>query len=108
MKSLNKKEFKISGVKLFLDDLDKIVEIISSNSKVVEIFDSDFMYDSIADLANNRKKRVRRLNLVGHDPYISFEYNCAKFNSMDFGFAGEIKLSAFQDADLSFLKIKEI
>lgn len=107
MKSLKRKEFKISGVKLFLEDLEKIVEIMSSNSKVVEIFDRDFKYDSIADLTKNRKK-VRHLNLMVSSPYISFEYNSFRRDAKDDNFAGEFKLSASYDADVSFLKIREI
>jgi hypothetical protein len=108
MKSLNRKEFKISGVKLFLEDLDNIIEIIRSDSKGIEIFDKDFKYDSIADLVNNKKKRVKSLNLVGYDPYISFEYKSPTFFSQDLDFAGEIKLSTFRDADSAFFKIKEL
>jgi hypothetical protein len=110
MKPLKKKEFKISGVKLFLEDLERIIEIMGSGNKDVEIKDENSEYDSIADLkCNQENPKDLYLNVIS--PYISFEFNTFKFFRNDLNRnspAGEMRLFASHDAEESFLKIREI
>lgn len=84
-------------IKIFLENIKSIVEIMGSGDNVVQISDEEFEYDSIDELTQ-KQKRVKMLSLSARSPYIS----------LDFKKLGGASLYASHDAEAQFLKTKEI
>lgn len=66
-----------SPIKLYLDDLENIEEVLKSSSDIVSIKTEDYEYDSIDELCNHVKAktvRIKTLEFKTSNPYISIEF----------------------------------
>ena len=68
----------LKPVRLYLDDLENIVEMFKSRGFEIELSDSDYEFDSLEEIKDYRGKKIRVLNLnskserVLHDIKIQF------------------------------------
>ena len=84
-------------IKIFLEDIEKIVDIMRGDSNVVEISDERFNYSSLNDLIQDPKP-LKAFYLSASSPYISLNLKAL----------GGATLSASNDGEAKFLKIKDI
>ncbi|NOT05567.1 MAG: hypothetical protein HOP27_13305 [Anaerolineales bacterium] len=96
-KSLSRSE-DLKPVKLYLDDLEKIVSILRTESAEVSIETREYKYESLEELARNRKDTIYELKLKSRYVTLTFtEYSAELYILND-----EDKLRGI------FEKIKEI
>lgn len=87
-------------VKLYLDDIEKIIETLSQVSSKVSISTEDYALDDAQQLASLKQEQITYLHISLHEPYISLELK-----------PSNIWLFAAEDEPISrglFEKIKQI
>jgi hypothetical protein len=87
--------FRAPGIKIFLDDIEKIIEIMGDG---VEISDDSSEYESPKEL--KQKIKLTELNLQKYSPHISLYFKKGSF--------GGGSLFADAEAKLQFLELKEL
>jgi len=60
-------------VKLFLDDLEQIVEILQEVSKKVKISTNDYAFEDLKELVNKKYESINKLHISISDPYVSLD-----------------------------------
>jgi len=89
--------YKSLCIKIFLEDIEEIIDIMRGDSNAVEISDESFNYGSITDLIQDPKP-LKEFRLRTSSPYIS----------LDLKGLGGTTLCASNDSEAKFLKIKDI
>ncbi len=66
---------KLPPIRLFLDDLDKIVEIFKEVSDNINIETKDYYFDNVKEIKNINAEYITDLEIKSREPYISLEFN---------------------------------
>jgi len=77
MKKLDKSLSKeYPPLKIYLDDLEQIEEVLSDASESISIETQDYSFASIEDFAGNySQKRINTLRITSTNPYVTVEFN---------------------------------
>jgi NADH:ubiquinone oxidoreductase subunit 5 (subunit L)/multisubunit Na+/H+ antiporter MnhA subunit len=100
-----KKTEKLSSlgpcVKLFLDDIEEVLQILATSCQTVSIQDKDFEYQSLDEVIQKRGKHPKTLHLIGYNPYVVLSIS---------GFIRSVHLFANgeEPSMIPFAKIKSI
>jgi hypothetical protein len=89
----------VSWVKIYLEDIEDIINIMKDKGGTVEISDQNFKYESLDDLKHETKTNLKTLQLQSHSPYISLD--------LGVGQPSGGRLFAETSAEVPFLRIKE-
>ena len=79
MKPKSKNSFAASNtkrferVRLFRDDIDRIVALAKTRELIIEITDNEYEYESIEELQNNRGDSISHVKFVFQSPAASFD-----------------------------------
>jgi hypothetical protein len=64
---------RLNPVRVYYDDLEKVVECIREVSSKVGFSSDEYTFDSLEDLISVKKEKMCTLSIVGNSPYISVE-----------------------------------
>jgi hypothetical protein len=70
----------LSPVKLYLDDIEEIINKIQFVCSKVKIANKDYEFDSIEEFINNSGKKIKELSIDGRSPNISIDIKKFKIN----------------------------
>ncbi len=92
----------IPSVRLFYEDINSIIKIITDSCERIEISDGEYEFESIEELMRERGNNLKQLYISGHNPYISisFERGCSRTRL----FASSENIVA----EANFFKIREL
>lgn len=100
MKPKKDLSFNTRCIKIFLEDIEDIIKIMSNGERIGEISNDNIEYDSLDELKQKNKLKLKELNLINNNPYISIR--------IKHGVMGGVSLFAGDDAEFQFLKLKEL
>lgn len=65
---------KLPPVKLYLDDLESIYDILKQKAKGVDITTEDYAVEDVKQLKNLETKKIHYLSIKCSDPYVTMEF----------------------------------
>lgn len=75
MRKINKPlREELPPVKLYLDDLKSICNVLKQKAKSIDITTEDYRVEDINQLKNIEIKKLHRLSINCYDPYISIDF----------------------------------
>ena len=60
-------------LKLYREELEEVFELVKNTCTSVEVSDEKRVYDSLEELGDRVGKKLRDLQIRGHDPYITVQ-----------------------------------
>lgn len=93
----------ISGpsVILYNDDIEEIVDVLKAACTKVTIEDDEYEYASLEELKQQRGKKIKKLTITGHSPYIILKVKRAKF-------ASSLYAEGTEESIIPYTKIKAV
>jgi hypothetical protein len=92
--------FRVPCIKIFLDDIENIIKIMSEGGNIVKISDDRVEYDSLDELIQKNKAKLAVLYLKNNSPYISLDLKRG-------GMGGGRIYSSGVDGEPLFFSLKE-